>query len=682
MSWLNNTQANLIVTAIDKDGNETDYTNEFVDGQITDGSAINTGAVLTGGTLQFGELPGQQRIEDYEKTKFGRGTIILIDVEIAGEVKRHPRGYLYVIDSTYNMENRSLQLEVGCILTMHNITDDIGDLGVWTIFPLPGDEEDDPETATFSDLLQAIASEGKFIWQTNDGTIEKHGFFEGDGLGSNKAEAKWVSVRDYTALAAQPLSNGSPVPDTIKVSYSWEVKSGDGDGETDPITGKPQETDYTESSYFLEHPANIKKLQKICTTDPQGNRTCKEVALNAAKKQFSVNKLQESLRIYAGPGGSVSTEKNLTKGPAVEMAGGYYSELYAYELARADGDGSKVTLKGLNEILQTSSERTYEYGTGGEVLKMVERQYKNIIGVMSPNDWRAGSKEGTVFEPEAPPTDATRGFLTTPPMDQMYLDVQTTTTYEYFDDRTIEYTETLTCSAACNGVGIYPPTGERILQNINADQNGVKTTVKRTSMGGLLNPDQPGRNPGGAVVSTKSNVYIDESAKYLPTSAGSITLTTTVPYVVPAMSEQDSRTLAADYAKILRAQLEGDASGVRIAESMRPEIFDYVPGMPFTYYDRTYETVLKLRMNSTGWAMAPGQSVFSTEGCFIGRSNGKVNIPENADAVQLGEIFKEVDEQQKVVNDLTVELDAISQDCNAKQDLMDAINAELAGRNP
>lgn len=675
MSWLNNTQASIIVTI-----NDEDFTQEFTNGQITDGSAINTGAVLTGGTLDFAELPGQQRLEDYEKSKFSRGTLVKIDVVIAGETKRHPRGWLYVIDSTYNMESRALALDVGCILTMHNITDDIGDLFSWTEFPLPGEDPDDEEVATFSDLLQAIASEGKFIYQKSDGTIEKLGFFDGDGLGSFKAPAAWVSVRDFTALAAQPLSNGSPVPDTVKISYSWEVSSGDDGGETDPITGKAQETDYTESTYFLEHPANIKKLQKVCTTYPDGSRVCKEVALNDAKKQFSVDKTEQSKRIYAGPGGSVSTEKNLTYGPAVEMAGGYYGELYAFELARANGNNNAVTLKGLNEILQTSSERTYEYGTGGEVVKQVERQFKNYLGAMTPNDWRAGSAEGTTYDPEDPPANALRGFLTSPPLTEMYLDRMQTTTFTYYDDRTVEYTETLTCSAACNGVGIYPPVGARVLQNIDADNNGVKTTVKRTSMAGLLNPDQPGRNPGGNIVSTKSAVYVDESSKYYPTSAGSIVLTSNVPYTVPGQSEADARRMAANYARITRAQLEGDAAGVRIAESMRPEIFGYVPGMPFSYYDRTYSTTLKLRMNSTGWAMAPGESIFSTEGCLIGRSNGTVEIPSNIDAVQLGEIFKEVDEQQKVVADLTDELDALSEDCDKKQALMAAIDAEIAGR--
>jgi len=687
MSWLNNTQAQIFLTI---DGE--DYTNEFIGAQLTDGSAINTGAVLTGGTIQLAELPlavGQTpRIEDYQKSKFGRGKIVEIDVDINGVRQRHPRGYLYIIDSTYDMESRSASIEVGCLLTLHNITDDIGSLSTYTIFPLPGDSSTDTEVATFKDLLQAISAEGKFIWQKNDGTIEKRTFFDGDGLGSNKQKESWVSVRDETALGVQPLSNGSPVPDEIRVSYSWEVTDGNDDTLTIDGTDTPTEIDTTESNYFLEHPANIKKIQTICTTNPQGVRTCRDVALNAAKEQFDVTKTQTSQRIFGGPGGSVILERGETVGPAVEMAGGYFSELYAFELAREGGNPDNVTLKGLNQITQTRTERTYEYGSGGEVTKQVDRQYKHYIGAMTQNDWRAGNGEGDVFDPDSPLGDTRRGFLTDLPLldgnndPLMYLDRMVTTTYEYYDDRTIEFSETLTSSAACNGVGIYPPNGARELIDIGAINNGVRTTQKRTSTGGLLNPDQPPRNPGGPKVSTQSSVYVDESSKYPVTPAGAIILSTNVPYSVPGKTESEARELAANYARILRAQIEGDAAGIRVAESMRPEIFSYVPGMPFAYHDRTYDTTLKLRMNSTGWAMAPGESIFSTEGCLIGRSNGQVTESQNVDANTLAEAFKPVGQQQAVVDALSEQLAGLTDDCNAKANLMAAIDEVIASRNP
>jgi len=331
------------------------------------------------------------------------------------------------------------------------------------------------------------------------------------------------------------------------------------------------------------------------------------------------------------------------------MQGSYYAELYAYRLARSGGKSAR--LEGLNTIVQNKRERTYEYGSGGEVLRTVEKQYRNMIGAMTQNDWRAGnSQTGEVFDPEDPPTGANRGFLTSPPTSRMYLASQTTVTYQYFDDRTVEITEQLQSSAQCNGVGIYPPSGGRSLQNINADNNGVKSVTKRTSMGGLLNPEQPPRNPGGRTTVSKSAVYVDESRKYSSTSAGSIVLATTMPYTIPNATENELRALAANYAKVLRNQLEGDAAGIRVAETMRPEVLgSYYPGMPFSFYDRQKDQLIKLRMNATGWAIAPGQAIFATEGCFIGRSNGTVTIPENVPPVRVSECLEQVAAKQEEV---------------------------------
>ena len=639
MSWLNNTAAKIYITI---DGN--DYSNELISGQITDSSAINTGAVLTGGLFEFADQRGNVRLEDYNQTKFGRGKIVLIDIEIQGERKRHPRGYLYILGSTYNMEARTLSLETGCILTLHNITDEIGDMESFSEFPLVANDEEVP---TFSNLLTSVNTEGKFLWQDSQGTVNKEAFFEGDGLGSSKAEAEWVSVRDYTCLSVGPLGVSSMIPDQIKVNYTWTLESDTDTGE-DPVTGKPQEEDFTESTYWLEHPANLRKKQKVCTTDPRGNQTCRDVMVNTAKRQYSVTKTTASRRTYGATGGSVSVENEVIVGPAVEMNGAYYAELYAFQLAQNDGNPNGVSPAGLDNITQQSKERTYEYGTGGEVTKTVEKQYKNLLGAMTTNDWRAGNSEtGLVYNPEDAPSDATRGFLTSPPKALTYLHSLVTTEYTYYDDRTVQLTTTTTSSAGCNGVGIYPPTGDRITQDISAENNGITTSVKRTSTGGLLNPDQPPRNPGGKAVTTKSDIYLDESTKYLPTEAGNVILSSNLPFAVPNASEQTMRTYAANYARTLRRQLEGDAAGVRVAETIRPEIFNYKPGMPFSFFDKDIEKLLKLRMNSTAWAIAPGQAIFSTEGCFIGESNGTVVIPDNTDPTVAIELAKVVTEKKK-----------------------------------
>ena len=675
MAWLNNTAAECVITI---DG--IDYSSEFVSAQITDSSGINTGAVYTSGQFTFAELPGSQRLEDYSNTKFGRGKLIELSLTIAGVTRPHPRSHLLLVKSAYDMQSRTLTIEAGCKLSMRNLTNDCSGLESFTIFPLPGEAEGDENEPTFSDLVAAVATEGKFLYQDNKGTIQKLAFFEGDGFGSSKADAQWVSVRDYTALSVAPLSAGAAVPDLIKVSYSWNQANNTGT-DTDPGSGKPYEEDFSESTYWLEHPANIKKLQSICTTLPDGTKQCKEVAINAAKKQFSVTKESSSIRRYGATGGSVSSESEITQGPAVEMQGSYYAELYAYRLARNNGSSSGVPLEGLNRIIQTKRERTYTYGPGGEVLKTVEKQYKTMLAAMTQNDWRAGnSRTGEVFDPESPPTSASRGFLTNPPSNRMFLESQVTTTYQYYDDRTVELQENLKSSAQCNGVGVYPPTGSRSLQNINATNNGVKTTTKRTSMGGLLNPDQPPRNPGGITYISKSAVYEDESRKYEPTDEGSVTLSTTMPYSVPGLPETRQRELAANYAKVLRNQLEGDAAGIRVAETMRPEIFDYIPGMPFSFYDRIEEKLVKLRMNATGWAIAPGQAIFSTEGCFIGISNGTVNIPSNVDAPSVNACLVDVMAKREEIQKKQEELEQVTADCEDVAQLLQDIEEEQQRR--
>lgn len=675
MAWLNNTAATL---KIDISGE--DYSNELVSGQFTDGTIAGTGCIMTSGSIQLSELPGQRRLEDYRKTKFGRGKVVELSVTLGDQDPiKHPRGYLYIVDSIYDMEKRSIDITVGCQLFMHNLTDDIEALREYTIYELP-------ETATFQDLSAAVAAEGLFLWQDRFGDIRKDRYFSEDGWGSNKEKEKWVSVRDYTALSVAPLSTGNPVPDKIEVTYTWVEEQED----APPLgeDGKPEEQDSTVSSYYLEHPANLKREQKVCTTDAQGKRRCRTTTVNAAKRTFAVTKTSSGLRKYGAQGGSLSSEISLTVGPAVEVNGSYYAERYAYELARANG-GADPTLKGLENIVQEKKEKTYTYGSGGEVVKTVEDTYKATIGAMTATDWRAGNAEtGIIYDPEEPPTNASRGFLTSPPTSAMYLQTRITTVWEYKDDRTVEIRTTLKSSAQCNGVGIYPKTGGRSIQNIDATNNGIETSEKRVSMGGLLNPNQPPRNPGTNSKVTKSATYTNESAKYYATNAGSIVLRGSAPFNKPNDTEVQSRERAAFYARTLRDIIEGDAAGIRVAETMRPEVLlEYMPGMAFSFYDTQLKEVIKLRMNATGWAFSPNQCIFSTDGVFIGVSNGTVELPDNVDAPYLGAIFKQAradkedaDNKTQIAGEAAVAAEEANEVVEEIEEKVSAIELAISGR--
>lgn len=622
MSWLINT---TVTPVLDIGG--VDYSNHLIQFQCTDSSVINNGIITTQGRVTLGELPGQTSILDYGKTKFARGEVVTLDLTINGVTNRHPRGKLIIIDSSYNNTTREVEINVGCLLTMYGITDNVEQLKDQSVFTL-GDE------CKFTDLNDALIMESSFIYVDSQGVIQKRKFYDGDGLGSNLAAPAWVSVRDHTTISSQPLGVGGVVPDKIIVTYTWLSDEADqgGDGLSEDESGTRYNQDISESYYWLEHPANLKRKQKVCGTDYLGVKTCEIKEIYDGKRVFSVSKTVTDRTYYGGPGGSTSEQTTVTVGPKVELNGSYFGELYSFELARANGNPAGIQMQGLENVTQGYQEKTYEYGGGGEVTRTVDKTYKNMINAMTATDWRAGMLPA--FEESSPFATVSggtqRGFLTQLPTGKFYLEQQVTTSFEYYDDKTIETTSTLTSSADCNNTGIYPKEGARTLQNLDATANGIETTTKRTSLSGLVNPTQPDRvGDGSAGKITKSATVTDISTRYTPTSAGEVVSELQVPYQVDVDDEETARRRAIDYATYTRNLIEGDSAGLRVAEAMRPEIFGTYPGMPFAFYDRTVSKVVRLRMNACGWAVSQTDAIMSTDGIFCGISNGTVNIGSN-----------------------------------------------------
>jgi len=623
MGWVNNSAVKAILKV-----NNVDLSSTFVSYQVSDSSIVMGGIVSTVGSVVLREGRGTPSLQDYTKEKFARGIPVRLDLEIDGSVKRHPRGTLLVLDSGYNTEERSVILEVGCLLTLYAMTNNIENIKNHTSFELP-------KGAGFSELSSALQAENQFIYVDKDGVIQKRNFFGNDGQASIKDEAQWLSIRDQTALSASPLGVGNPVPDKIVITFSWVEDSGRDEGDTDD-SGNPVDQDITESHYFLEHPANIYGKTTICQPTPDGNQQCADFIQQDAKRTFGVTKTNRNQRHYGATGGSTSSEVSITEGPAVELNGSYYAERYSWEVARASGDAAKeaVNPRGLENIVQDRREKTYEYGSAGEVVKTHEYHFRHLLNAMTQQDWRASGNTPTnaATSPTQPATQVMRGFLTEIP-DGLFLSQVSITSWEYFDDRTVETRETITSTATCGQTGIYSKGGDRELLEIGAYENGVKTTEVRTSRGGLVNPDQTPRNPGGVPVNTKSDTVIDNSYKYTPTSAGSILQNYTVPFVVTSQTQSEARSMAVAYASNMRWALEGDAAGIRIAETMRSEIFNYFPGMPFSFYDPTEGVLIKLRMNACSWGVNDKSGLFSTDGIFIGKSNADVTLGNNTTGV-------------------------------------------------
>jgi hypothetical protein len=506
---------------------------------------------------------------------------------------------LYVVTSSFDPEKNALELEVGCGLYLRSITDNVADLLHFTGLTLEEDRR------TFQGLSDALYAEGRAIWQNSAGTIALVDVFGGDGLLGSKAAGEWVSVGGLTAISAQPLGVSTVRPDVINLTYRWR----------NAITPSNSATDYEEvlSEYFLEHPADW--LAEV--PDGSGGTTAQ-----AVKRNYAVSSLQTTEKRYGGPGGQVSYERDERSGPAVEIAGQYFSDQFErcrgvidWYVNRGDPNHG-CQPGGLQRVLQSYSERAYTYGPAGEVVETVESQYRNALSCAVPANWQPGASliDGNIV------TVDWRNL----PEDKLFLNSRTITRYAYYSDRTVQETETWQSPCNCNNAGL--DAGD-----INASA-GSKRIERRTSRSRLANPVQPDRAPTVTLYKVETGTAQDlrgpGSFEVGASGAGPVTLQLQSPAELegPAAAAAASASAFLLYARRL---LEGDAGGLRVSEALRDEVLaGYRPGMPFSYCDPG-GTVSRLRMNATSWALNASEVLFSTDGLFVGLSDGTLSVGGN-----------------------------------------------------
>jgi hypothetical protein len=390
-----------------------DYTDNLISFTVTDSSANKNGIIQTAGSLILGEIPNGNSLGDYNRNAFKRGTIILLDLEDpeTSVVTRHPRGYLYVISGGYSAESGSLELSIGCRLTLSALTEEVDEILPLVPVPLELERQD------FGNCAASFASAGQCLYQDNQGVLQVVTFFDGD-VNDTAAPGEWTSVLGVTALTASPMLGGSAIPDTLLLSF--QVPQGAiGSNEL----GKIDET-VTDSYYFLNYPTTL--FRRITTglsavsgssssstgigvTSGCGNSpgepgdnpdliTCNEGYRTEQEPSILPAQSQEISRTYySGP--ASQGEKTITEkwGPAVELNGQYFSDLFAYcrytWATRCLPNGT-CAFEGMEQVLQSYNESYNYYGPSGEVVQTVQDSYSNILSAAQPFDWRAGVVDG------------------------------------------------------------------------------------------------------------------------------------------------------------------------------------------------------------------------------------------------------------------------------------------------
>lgn len=638
MSYLvNQTRvASLVVGGVD-------YTSSMVEWTVSDESAMKNGCIQTSGTLVLGSRPGGAITEDYDRDHFRRGTVVTLDVtEPGGAPYRHPRGYLHVISTSYDIESEQLQVELGCRLVLMALTEEIGDLVAITPINL------DIAQTTYSNCSAAFASKGMYVFQDNTGALTSGEFFSGDGY-DGVAPGEWVSVLGVTATSVAPLQGSGAVPDIIELSYQVPADglNEDNKGRVDTVT--------TDSYYFTRYPAMRFKRngytinlvtgeityksplwvetikvqpqpsssvgcgnQPPPTADESGYWTlaCLDNWETVQENAYvPVTSQQIATTTYDGPGAQVSRQFQAFYGPAIEANGQHYADRYAYcrsiNAVRCLPDGN-CPMEGLERVLLGYSTVVNYYGSANELIRTVTDAYSTTLSAAQPNDWRSGMKNGVP-----------QNFQRLSP-DQLFRVSRVDTTYYQEGSSNVQKDVTYQSIAVARGTGLSG--------NIDALNGIVTTQIRRSTTSATVEIAPDRANSATTSTEEKSTSIVLLLGRYTstPPETGPYIAKEQIPVPLLFSDQSEIDSTVAAYSNYLERFTKGDSFGLQIAEGLRSDVStNWRPGMPFRYYDPSKGKVLAMRMDATAWGVGTEESAFATNGIWIGTSDGSVTLPSN-----------------------------------------------------
>lgn len=222
--------------------NGIDVTTAVIRGSVTDDSAIGAAIVATNGDIECSNYAGTQNMLDIDRSTFPVGSEVIIATELPnGNIVRHPRGLLYVMNSTVNIEERTINFKVGCSLALLAENENAYPAAVEQLWAFASSEilaTCDIETQDLSTLNTVLIADGKALYQNQYGQIWAVDLFE---TGAGGAPAVVVTDK-HTAINIAATEDPSVIaPSGYKVLASYgifrpkDVK----DGTSDPQDGDP-----------------------------------------------------------------------------------------------------------------------------------------------------------------------------------------------------------------------------------------------------------------------------------------------------------------------------------------------------------------------------------------------------------------------------------------------------------
>lgn len=227
--------------------NETNVTRNVIQGSVSEESALTSNVISSTGEITLGGFSEDFSVYDFYKTQFPVGSKIKIYCQLDdGNLYLHPRGTLFLINSSVDIGNRSLKLEVGCSLAFLKEYESNYRNAVRSLFNFapPGHknevEYENYDLSTLDTLLKAY---GISIFQDKWGNIQSIAEFP-----ESDSPPKITFYDLYSSLNIESIGGDFIAPDVYEATFSVDVPvaeealDSDGDGIPD-ITDPDDDND-------------------------------------------------------------------------------------------------------------------------------------------------------------------------------------------------------------------------------------------------------------------------------------------------------------------------------------------------------------------------------------------------------------------------------------------------------
>lgn len=258
------------------------YSNNLINGSISDDSTLNTAIIKASGSIVLGGAHAGNHV-DLFGSRISVGSPVEIVMSVPGANSYgvlHPRGRLYVISTSTDIQQQTTNVEVGCALQLISSYEQLYAGLIFDLFNLVGDDlkyfvVSDYSLNTLDSILQTL---GKAIFQANGGGIQIIDTPVGGG-----GYGGFTSIDQETAIEMSTFSDVSASDDPLSLSITLNFD----------IPKSPKE----------EEPEVLDNQEEEEEEEPEDPNEKDEVISDISyvkTKRYKLKPFEECLKVYRG----------------------------------------------------------------------------------------------------------------------------------------------------------------------------------------------------------------------------------------------------------------------------------------------------------------------------------------------------------------------------------------------